>query len=56
MTIKAPPPSPAPAAPDHTRTPDNTAVPGGGSWAWDAVAGSWVAPVADPILHNTTPE
>ena len=37
-------------------TPENTPVPGGGSWRWDASASSWVEnvgsaaedPVADP--------
>lgn len=29
--------------PAHGRTPDNTPIPGGGSWAWDAEAGAWVS-------------
>lgn len=29
-------------APDHGRTPENTPIPGGGSWTWDAEAGAWV--------------
>lgn len=29
-------------APDHGRTPENTPLPGGGSWSWDDVAGAWV--------------
>lgn len=48
------------AEPAHNRTPENTPIPGGGSWTWDAVTGSWLAPVADPvaapILNETTPE
>jgi hypothetical protein len=27
----------------HTRTPNNTPIPGGGRWAWDADAGAWVS-------------
>jgi len=32
----------APAIPAHGRTPENTPVPGGGSWTWDADSGAWV--------------
>ena len=28
---------------EHGRTPENTPIPGGGAWAWDADAGAWVA-------------
>ena len=31
-----------PEASGHGRTPDNTPLPGGGSWSWDAEAGAWV--------------
>ncbi len=31
-----------PTAADHARTPDNTPIPGGGAWTWDAEAGAWV--------------
>lgn len=33
--------SPVPQ-PDHGRTPENTPIPGGGAWTWDATAGAWV--------------
>lgn len=26
----------------HDRTPENTPLPGGGAWAWDADAGAWI--------------
>jgi hypothetical protein len=44
MTSKHPPAPPEPTAPVGT-------PPGGGTWAWDAIAGRWVsldAPPADP--------
>ena len=50
--------TPKPAAP--ARTPENTPVPGGGSWRWDYAAGAWVAnvePAAAPITATEpTPE
>ena len=50
---------PKPAA-QPARTPENTPVPGGGSWRWDYAAGAWVAnaePTATPITATApTPE
>jgi len=50
----------APPAALPARTPENTPVPGGGSWRWDYAAGAWVAnvePAAAPITATApTPE
>lgn len=35
-------PAAAMPAAGHDRTPENTPLPGGGSWRWDDVAGAWV--------------
>lgn len=54
MAIAKPEPIPADTAPPvqhHTATPDNTPIPGGGSWKWDATLLGWVsndAPATTP--------
>lgn len=32
----------APAS-ERQANPDNTPIPGGGRWAWDAVTGQWIS-------------
>lgn len=43
--------------PAHDRTPDNTPLPGGGSWQWDAAQGAWLAlePSASTEGQSMTP-
>jgi hypothetical protein len=41
------------------RTPENTPVPGGGRWTWNAVLGAWSVvdePAAAPQQSPVTPE
>ena len=42
-------------AAEHCRTPENTPIPGGGSWTWDAVLGAWV-PAADHAAEQADEE
>lgn len=51
--------------PSHDRTPENTPIPGGGSWQWDATAGQWISldPIAstegqpmEPVFADTLPQ
>lgn len=45
--------------PAHDRTPDNTPLPGGGSWQWDAAQGEWLpAHQTDeaPAFADTVPQ
>lgn len=42
---------PAPAA-QSTATPDNTPIPGGGSWHWDIAGLGWVENAPNPITPN----
>lgn len=39
-------------------TPDNTPVPGGGSWSWDYSLNCWVAPASQetPAINLNQPE
>lgn len=43
--------------PPATATPENTAIPGGGSWRWDATLPGWVenTPPPPPVTE-THPE
>ena len=34
-----------------TATPENTSIPGGGSWRWDAVSRAWVENTPDRPLQ-----
>lgn len=45
-------------APRVLATPDNTPVPGGGSWSWDYSLTCWVAPgaPATPAINLNQPE
>ena len=36
-------PGAEPSATEHTATPENTPVPGGGSWHWDYSTACWVS-------------
>lgn len=42
--------------PAHDRTPENTPLPGGGSWQWDETSGAWtpLAP-AEQTSERMTP-
>lgn len=48
-------PEPLVNAPDLA-TPENTPIPGGGSWRWDYQQGCWVAPAETAANPFTTPE
>lgn len=41
--------------PTHPRTPDNTPIPGGGRWTWDADAGAWVSLDTAPAAPQQQP-
>ena len=45
-----------PAKPAHDRTPENTPLPGGGSWQWDETAGQWLPlePIAPDFVDKIT--
>jgi hypothetical protein len=49
MKKQEPVPTDLPAEPaQHTPTPDNTPVPGGGSWRWDIALPGWAENTATP--------
>lgn len=48
--------APRKPAADHGRTPENTPIPGGGSWTWDAAAGAWVDVLATKPADAGTKE
>jgi hypothetical protein len=39
--------------PAHDRTPENTPLPGGGSWQWDEHSGAWMP--LEPAEQTTGP-
>lgn len=51
-TVQTPAPAANTAAP--VATPENTPVPGGGRWTWDAALAGW-ADVPEPAAPSSTP-
>jgi len=55
MTPSSAPKTPTARAADHGRTPENTPIPGGGSWRWDDSAGQWVEVLPSPPAAQPQP-
>lgn len=53
-TYSAVAPLATPALP--TPTPENTPIPGGGSWHWDYTQHAWAASTQDQPLQTTEPK